>query len=140
MKPEMRFHRTSEQSGCVAGAFQASGGHWTAVHAHSSPGSQQMSSCHPHIAQRKQRHQLRRVLGQTFIPRSFWPLDGPLVAGIGKHHRFPSRNNQVHLIEKDTLARSLGDQFKSGGGNADLFHLCSMTYKLSRYQDFAEVS
>ncbi len=27
-----------------------------------------MSSHHPHIAQREQRHQLRRVLGQPFVP------------------------------------------------------------------------
>jgi hypothetical protein len=67
MKHEVRFHRNSDYSDATAGPFQASGGDLPAVHAHSSSCTQQMSSCHPHIAQRKQRHQLRRVFGQPFV-------------------------------------------------------------------------
>jgi hypothetical protein len=51
----------------MAGPFQASGEDLPAVDAHSSPCTQQMSSGHPHIAQRKQRHQLRRVFFQPFV-------------------------------------------------------------------------
>jgi hypothetical protein len=47
-------------------AFQAYGGHLLALHTHSSPCTQQMASRHPHLTQRKQRHQLRRVFGQPF--------------------------------------------------------------------------
>lgn len=32
------------------------------------------------------------------------------------------RHHQIHLIKKYPFARALGDQFKSGGGKADLFH------------------
>jgi len=66
MKHEVRFHRNSEHSGCFAGPFQASVGHLHAVHAYASPCTQEMSSRHPHIAQRKQHHQLRRIFGQPF--------------------------------------------------------------------------
>ena len=37
------------------------------VQAHSSPGPHQLSACHPQIRQRKQRHQLGRVLGQPLV-------------------------------------------------------------------------
>ena len=33
-----------------------------------------------------------------------------------------SRHNKIHLVKKLTLMRSLGDQFKSGGGEGGLFH------------------
>ena len=33
------------------------------------------------------------------------------------------RHNNIHLVEKLKLAFSLGDQFKSGGGESGLFHL-----------------
>lgn len=67
MKPESRFHRNSEHLGCTAGLLQAAGRNLPAVQAHISPCTQQMPSRHPHIAQCKQRHRLRRVLGQPFV-------------------------------------------------------------------------
>jgi len=67
MKHEVLFHPILEHWVGTADPFQASVGHLPAVHAHSSPCTQQMSSRHPHIAQRKQRHQLRRVLGLPFV-------------------------------------------------------------------------
>ena len=47
--------------------FQAAGGHLPLSQAHSSPHTHQLSARHPQIAQRKQRDQLRRVLGQPFV-------------------------------------------------------------------------
>jgi hypothetical protein len=61
------FYRHSKPSYCISGPSQNSGGHLPAVQTHSPPSLKQMPSRHPHIAQRKQRHQLRRVLGQPFI-------------------------------------------------------------------------
>jgi hypothetical protein len=67
MKNEVLFHPILQYWVVMTDPFQASVGHLPAVHAHSSPCTQQMSSRHPHIAQRKQRHQLRRILGRPFV-------------------------------------------------------------------------
>ena len=47
--------------------FEAAGGHLPALQAHSSPHSHQLSARHRQIAQGKQRDQLSRVLGQSFV-------------------------------------------------------------------------
>ena len=47
------------------------------------------------------------------------------------------RNHQVHLIQKLTLARALGDKFESGGGKANLFHLC-LTHETLNWVTFAD--
>jgi hypothetical protein len=48
------------------------------------------------------------------------------------------RNHQVHLIQKLTLARALGDKLESGGGKADLFHL-NLTHEALNWVTFADV-
>ena len=48
------------------------------------------------------------------------------------------RNHQVHLIQKLTLARALGDKFESGGGKADLFHM-NLTGETLNWVTFADV-
>ena len=37
-------------------------------------------------------------------------------------HQFRPRHHQAHLVQKHAFVRPLGDQFKSGGGRADLIH------------------
>ena len=46
---------------------RTAGGHLPAWQAHSSPYALQLSARHPQIAQCKQRHEVRRVLGQSFV-------------------------------------------------------------------------
>ena len=67
VKHELHIHRIPKHLDWNSGPLQASFEHFPAVPAHSSPCTLQMPSCHPHIAQRKQRHQLRRVLGQSLV-------------------------------------------------------------------------
>ena len=50
-----------------------------------------------------------------------------------------SRNHQVHLVQKFTLARALGDKFESCGGKADLFHL-NLTHETLNRVTFADIS
>ena len=42
--------------------------------------------------------------------------------GLDQASQLSPRHNKIHLFEKLTLTRSLGDQFKSGGGEGGLFH------------------
>ena len=42
--------------------------------------------------------------------------------GLDQASQLRPRHNKIHLVEKLTLTRSLGDQFKSGGGEGGLFH------------------
>jgi len=48
------------------------------------------------------------------------------------------RYDQVHLVQKFTLARALGHKFESGGGKADLFHL-NLTRETPNWVTFADV-
>jgi hypothetical protein len=48
------------------------------------------------------------------------------------------RHNKIHLVEKLTLACSLGDQFKDGGGEGGLFHE-DITLKSGATMTFAEI-
>ena len=41
---------------------------------------------------------------------------------LGQAYQLSPKHNKTHLVKKLTLARSLGDQLKSGGGNGGLFH------------------
>ena len=41
---------------------------------------------------------------------------------LNQANQFGPRHHQVHLVHKHSFARPFGDQFKSGGGKADLFH------------------
>ncbi len=41
---------------------------------------------------------------------------------LNQSYQRSPRHDQIHFIEKLTLARSLGDQLKSGRGKAFLFH------------------
>ena len=43
--------------------------------------------------------------------------------GLGQASQLRPRHNKIHLVEKLTLTRSHGDQFKSSGGEGGLFHL-----------------
>ncbi len=67
MNHKVRFHRNSAYLGCLAAPVQPSVGHVPAVQTHSSPCPKHLPSGQPHIAQRKQRYQLCRVLGQPFV-------------------------------------------------------------------------
>ncbi len=42
--------------------------------------------------------------------------------GLDQARQLRPRHNKIHLVKKLTLACSLGDQFKSGGGEGGLFH------------------
>ena len=48
------------------------------------------------------------------------------------------RHKKIHLVEKLTLTRSLGDQFKSDGGEGGLFHE-EITFKSGVTMIFAEL-
>jgi IS30 family transposase len=48
------------------------------------------------------------------------------------------RHNKIHLFKKLTLTSSLGDQFKSGGGEGGLFHE-DITFKSGVTVTFAEL-
>jgi len=67
MKHELRFHRIEEHLGADLKPFQALVGHLPALRAHSSLHLDKFSTSHPQIAQRKQRHQLRGVLGKALV-------------------------------------------------------------------------
>jgi hypothetical protein len=41
--------------------------------------------------------------------------------GLNQASKLRPRHNKIHLAKKITLARSLGDQFKSGGGKVVCF-------------------
>ena len=58
---------------------------------------------------------------------------------LDQTHQLPLRNSQVHLVEKHTLARALGDKLESAAGNADLLHLHSTSFRQCRFQAFAKV-
>ena len=47
--------------------FQIPSAHLPALQTHSSPPSHKMSTCHPQVAQRKQRYKLRSVFGQALV-------------------------------------------------------------------------
>ena len=67
MEHEVRCHRILERFDSDLKPFQASGVLLPVLQAHSSLRSYQLSACHPQIAQRKQRYQLRRVLGKALV-------------------------------------------------------------------------
>ena len=58
--------------------------------------------------------------------------------GLNQASQLRPRHNKIHLVEKLTLACSLGDQFKSGGGEGGLFHL-DITFKSGATMTFAEL-
>jgi len=47
--------------------------------------------------------------------------------GCNQRHQLCPRNHPIHLVEKHALASALGHKLKSGGGEADLFHV-SITF------------
>ncbi len=49
------------------------------------------------------------------------------------------RYDQIHLVQKFTLARGLSHKFESGGGKADLFHL-NLTHETLNWVTFADLS
>ena len=55
-------------------------------------------------------------------------------------HQLRPRNHQVHLVEEHAFASPLGDQFKSGGGKADLFHRDITLLKAQRLARFCRDS
>ena len=42
--------------------------------------------------------------------------------GLDQASQLRPRHNKIHLFKKFTLTRSLGDQFKSSGGEGGLLH------------------
>ena len=58
--------------------------------------------------------------------------------GLDQAGQLRPRHNKIHLVEKLTLACSLGDQFKSGGGEGGLFHE-DITFKSGDTMTFAEL-
>jgi hypothetical protein len=58
--------------------------------------------------------------------------------GLDQASQLRPRHNKIHLVEKLTLARSLGDQFKSGRGEGGLFHE-DITFKSGATMTFAEL-
>jgi hypothetical protein len=67
MKHEVHFDRKSERFCIDLKPFEAAGRRLPVVQAHSPLHSHELSARHPQIGQRKQRHQLRRVLGQALV-------------------------------------------------------------------------
>ena len=67
MKHESRFHRISMRVHLDLQPFSAHDGRYPRVSVHSSLRPHELSAGHPHIAQRKQCHQLRGVLGQSLV-------------------------------------------------------------------------
>ena len=59
--------------------------------------------------------------------------------GLNQASQLRPRHNKIHLFKKLTLACSLGDQFKSGGGEGGLFHE-DITFKSSVTMTYAELS
>jgi len=58
--------------------------------------------------------------------------------GLDQASQLRPRHNKIHLVEKRTLACSLGDQFKSGVAEGGLFHEY-ITFKPSAVMTFAEL-
>jgi hypothetical protein len=58
--------------------------------------------------------------------------------GLDQASQLRPRHNKIHLVEKLTLTRSLGDQFKSGGGEGGLFHE-DITFRSGVTMTFAEL-
>ena len=67
MKKLPPLHRICEHICFGWVPFGALGGHFSADQTHSSPCPHQLPARHPQIGQRKQSHQLRRVLGKTTV-------------------------------------------------------------------------
>jgi hypothetical protein len=59
--------------------------------------------------------------------------------GLDQASQLSPRHNKIHLVKKLTLARSLGDKFKSGGGEGGLFHL-DITFESGATMTFAELA
>lgn len=57
---------------------------------------------------------------------------------LNQTYQLRPRDHQIHLIKKDPLARALGDQSKSGGGKADLFHKRSVAQSKLSVLSFAD--
>jgi len=59
--------------------------------------------------------------------------------GLDQASQFSPRHNKFHLVKELTLTRSIGDQFKSGGGEGGLFQE-NITFKSGVTMTFAEIS
>lgn len=67
MKPEVCSHRFPGHIALGLQPFEAACGPSAALRMHSSPPSHELSASHSQVAQRKQRDELRRILGQALV-------------------------------------------------------------------------
>ena len=76
---------------------------------------------HPQIAQCKQHHQLRRFLGTPFAAQLY---ESELVFHLSTNagRQISPGDHRFHVVQKFTLALSLGEQLKTGSGKAFLLH------------------